>query len=608
MRAINTLTIVGDFENTKVIHREYKTTTGKIKREYKTHIWASCFVDVETNRTLALFNNIDDTMNFLFDNMRNNNIELYYHNLKYDIQFIISWLLENGFTYSYKLDKKKSFNTIITTMGQYYQLQLKLNKGKNAKKLTIRDSLKILNLPVSQLARAYDLSFGKGELDYNKYRGVNHVITDEEKDYIERDCKVVAKCLKITFDNGFRKMTSSSNAMESFKEIMGKKYFKYHYPILDMPHSKSKVYGDNGELVEKVVTVDDFIRESYKGGYTYVNPKMQNKVINKRGRTYDVTSLYPWAMRDETHLFPYGMPLHYKGKYEENKNYPLYIQRIRCFFKVKKGYIPIVQVKSKGSIFNQTEYLESSKGVKVTLTLTNIDLELFLKHYDVSMLEYIEGYMFKGESGVFNEYIDYWIKIKEESSINGNEGMRTIAKLMLNSLYGKFCSSTDNRVLAPFMDGESGIVNYEIMEGKSRHSVYTAMGSFITAYSRRKSITAYQENYKHGIACYMDTDSLHVIGDKVYGIEIHDTKLGAWKIESEWIEAKFIRAKTYYEEVIDFNSGELKLDVKCAGLPKECRGTITKNNFKVGAKFFGKLVPVRCKGGVVLEERYFTIK
>lgn len=71
-------------------------------------------------------------------------------------------------------------------------------------------------------------------------------------------------------------------------------------------------------------------------------------------------------------------------------------------------------------------------GLIVALTLTNIDLKLFLEQYDVSDLTYESGWKFKAIQGLFTKYIDKWIAEKNEGTITGNKGQRTRAKLMLN--------------------------------------------------------------------------------------------------------------------------------------------------------------------------------
>ena len=84
------------------------------------------------------------------------------------------------------------------------------------------------------------------------------------------------------------------------------------------------------------------------------------------------------------------------------------------------------------------EYIKSSNGEIVTLTLTSVDLELFFEHYNVENIVFHSGWKFKGLRGLFNEYISYWTEKKINAKKEHNTALYRIAKLMLNSLYGKF--------------------------------------------------------------------------------------------------------------------------------------------------------------------------
>lgn len=105
-----------------------------------------------------------------------------------------------------------------------------------------------------------------------------------------------------------------------------------------------------------------------------------------------------------------------------------------CSFKIKKNKIPTIQLK-KTVGFRENEYIETTNGEIVTLFLTNIDLDLFFDHYEVSDLQFINGWKFKSMNGFFSNYIDKWIEVKKEATKTGNKGRRSISKLMLNSLY-----------------------------------------------------------------------------------------------------------------------------------------------------------------------------
>ncbi|MFX3691185.1 hypothetical protein ACJBQV_10245, partial [Streptococcus suis] len=65
---------------------------------------------------------------------------------------------------------------------------------------------------------------------------------------------------------------------------------------------------------------------------------------------------------------------------------------------------------------------------------------------------------------------------------------------------------------------------------QTREPVYTAVGVFITSYARNITVRAAQQNFDRFI--YADTDSLHLLGTELPDIDIHPTRMGAWKQES----------------------------------------------------------------------------
>lgn len=609
-----TVYLMGDFETTTQFTETTNGNITLIQENNNTRVWASCLVHVESGKVVHLENNIDETFKYLKELSKYTNVTIYYHNLKFDGEFWLQYLLKNGFVYNDKLDCKNSMSTLITDTGAFYQLTFKFNKGKNANKITLLDSLKILPLPVKDLAKSFGLPIKKGEINYHGKRKINHIITTEEKGYIENDCKIVASCIKELHQQGLNKLTLASNALANYKALIGSAEFKARYPRLEGLHNNGK----NSNIVNGrelgVKTIDDYIRKSYKGGYTYVSKLYKNTDLICDGQTYDVNSLYPSVMYYD--ILPYSTPIYYTGEYVENSNYPLYIQKIKCKFKLKKGFVPIIQIKGNCR-FGETEYLETSGCERVELTLTNIDLEMIKKHYTLTRLEYIDGYMFKGGKNLFKEYIEYWVNQKISAENNGNTGLRQISKLMLNSLYGKFAQSPSGLLKQPFID-ENGITSMELIEGEERDTVYTAMASFITAYARRVTISAIMEvggENKGSRFCYADTDSIHLIGTQTPNIYIHKTNLGAWKFEGTWKQAKFIRAKTYFE-IMDINKSKVKtdnifythFDVKCAGMPSNLKKKVTTSNFNIGLVLSGKLIPRRFEGGVMLISTDFSIK
>lgn len=113
-------------------------------------------------------------------------------------------------------------------------------------------------------------------------------------------------------------------------------------------------------------------------------------------------------------------------------------------------------------------------------------MQLFLEQYNVYDLEYISGWKFKSIKGIFTDYIDKWITRKNNATISGNKGQRTLSKLMLNSLYGKFATSLDVQSKIPYLVDD--VVHYQFSEKSTKEGIYLPIGSFITAYAREKQL------------------------------------------------------------------------------------------------------------------------
>lgn len=555
--------------------------------EDRTYVWAWAICEIGNEEHIEYGNNIESFISWC---EKSGNATLYFHNLKFDSEFIICYLLENGFTIAEsKSDiKDKTFTTIISDMGMFYELKIYFKKSKKkAVKVTIYDSLKIIPFSVKEIAKSFNLKESKLELDYLQKRDENHELTKEEKDYITNDVVIVAKALNVIFSEKLTKMTQGSNALHDFREMIGKNKFEHLFPKLSLE-------------------TDEDLRKGYKGGFTYLNPLYKEKEVG-RGSVLDVNSLYPYVLRYKP--MPYGEPLYYEGEYKEDKIYPLYMQMLICEFKLKKNKIPTIQIK-KSRIFLSNEYIRDSGDEPICLVLTSVDLKLFLEQYDVINLKYICGWKFKQKEGIFDEYIDKWIERKIKATKEGNKGQRTLAKLMLNSLYGKFATSLIVGSKSPLI--EDGVVHYKMNKEEIKEGLYLPIGAFTTAYAREKTIRTAQaitdysiSKYGKDLFCYSDTDSIHSllpIEELEKFCDIDDVRLGAWKCEGVFSRAKFIRQKCYIEEI------DKQIKITCAGLPKTCYDFVTWDNFKTGFSCGGKLTYHHVKGGIILKETEFTIK
>lgn len=577
---------------------DFETTTD----EEDCRVWAFACCEIGNTENFIYGNSLDAFMEWCAN--KKENYACYFHNLKFDGAFIVSWLLKNDF--EYVVDKKNrhecSFTTLITDIGQWYKIEVWFTvKGHKVNKVTFLDSMKILNFSVDFIAskKGFNLPNQKLKIDYKAKREVGHQLTEEEIAYIHNDVWIVATALDIMFKQGLNKMTIASDALKSFKDMCAD--FKKYFPPLTSEE-------------------DEMIRPSYKGGFTYVSDKYAGKEVGA-GVVLDVNSLYPSRMLLE---LPYGRPEPFSGKYEPDKMYPLYIQRLECIFEVKPNKIPSIQIK-KNLSFVENEYLKSSDGEIVSLMLTSPDLELFFEQYNVEVISWCGGYKFQKMRGLFDDYIHYWTDQKTQAKKDGNKALYLIAKIMQNGLYGKLSTGIKGRRKIPVLvDGD---VKYVTGDEEEKQGVYLPAGTFITALARKFTIETSQmirdwsiEHKGFDAYLYSDTDSIHALLDendlKILCdiIDIDDYRLGAWKHESSFVRAKFIRQKCYIEEDAD---GELNVTI--AGFPKKLAHLVNFENFKEGFTTAGisdeeigeagrKLRYKHVEGGVILVDTDFTLK
>lgn len=300
---------------------DFETTTNE---KDKTRIWAYGLCEIGNTEFFRSGRTMQEFINFC---EKQTNSIVYFHNLKFDGEFIIHWLLTNGYTHS-KEKNDKTFNVMISKMNQFYSIEVIFKRmNKQYKKVKFLDSLKKLPFPVKKIAEDFKMDIQKLEIDYDAPRPVGYIPSREEIQYIRNDVEIVARALHTQYEQGLTKMTIGSDALNIFKGGLGKKTWELYFPTMSLEIDSNKING---------------MRVSYRGGFTYLNPKYKN-VDMKRGVVLDVNSLYPHVMY--SCLLPYDYPIFFKGQYKENKVCPLYIQRFICEFKIKRNISQLFKLK-----------------------------------------------------------------------------------------------------------------------------------------------------------------------------------------------------------------------------------------------------------------------
>lgn len=642
-------TFVGDFETTVYEGQKH------------TEVWASAIVELYSE-DVKIFKSIDETFEYL--SVMKDNVIVYYHNLKFDGSFWLSYLLvDRNFKQAYnktgerindvewqqeKEMKNNTFKYSISDKGQFYTIIIKVNN----KFIEIRDSLKLLPFSVKKIGKSFETKHKKLDMEYTGFRYSGCEITLEEQEYIKNDVLVVKEALEIMYNEGHNKLTIGSCCLEEYKKLIGKDDYTMYFPNLTEIELDKDTYGS--------FNAEEYIRKSYRGGWCYVVKGKENKIYTN-GVTADVNSLYPSVMSSESgNRYPVGKPYFWKGNYideEALKTNRYFFIRIKTRFYIKKNKLPFIQVKGN-LLYNGREMLETSDiydaetdtyckeildfngnlvSTRVELTLTMTDYYLLKEHYDLVDFEILDGVWFYTEIGIFDRYIEKYKKIKTVST----GAKRELAKLFLNNLYGKMATSTDSSFKVAYVKEDKSIGFLPVL-ANDKKPVYIPIGSAITSYARNFTIRTAQKNYygvdKRGFI-YADTDSIHCDLDvsELKDVPVHDSAFCHWKLEALWDKGIFVRAKTYIEHVTHENLKPVEPynNIKCAGMPQKCKDLLnlslegyteeeyealkdvekkfvktkrTFKDFKRGLIVPSKLRPKRINGGIILCDTTYEMR
>lgn len=415
---------------------------------------------------------------------------------------------------------------------------------------------------------------GITELEYNNYSkefdGKTWNLKNETVKYCEIDCvslhEIILKFNELIFEhfkvNIHKYSTLSALAYAIFRSVYIEKDI---IPQLSGPIAKD-------------------IRQGYTGGavdmYIPENPKDSQMYV------YDVNALYPFTM--EEFDMPIGKPTLFEG--DIRKIDPNAFGFFYCKIKTPDNLEhPIIQTHIK---INNIKSTIAPLGQWEDM-IFSAELDNAIKygyHFEI-----LWGYTFKRKN-VFKDYVDtlYELRLQYQKS----NPLNLIAKLLMNSLYGKFGMNDSfpnieiltKKEFNEFVEGFKGEINSFIeldnktmviyrssqadintmLDGhKETHNVSIGISAAITAYARIH-MSQFKNNPDFKLY-YSDTDSAyfdrplpdHFINKKV---------LGKLKLENVCNKAIFLAPKMYYLETEDG-----KIIYKVKGLSHEIE--LTRNDF-----------------------------
>lgn len=549
----------------------------------KTGVFAACDVNINTGQ-VTIARSIWEYWRIV--KKRQGNLILYFHGLRFYAQFWLYYLMhdlkmtpaydkENDGWKRFEDMSPKQFIVNISNLGLYYDIEIK----QNHRKIEIRDSEKLIPIKKKDIGNVFS-DFGAIE----KIKGIERIkkvgeeIPEEMREKLTKNTKIISSAIRTFEDKGLTDITIGACCVRLFKMTHQQGYIDSIFPDLTRVKIESALFG--------VSDADSYIRKAYKGGWCYKKPGIGH--VKAKGITLDCNGLYSYVMHSKSGCrYPVKYPRFWKGNFipEEAKQEEKYFFiRIKTRFYLKKDKFPTIQIKRsrrrKGNEWltssdvningKAAAFYKNGRGkimdTREVITLTQEDYKLFCDSYDLVQFEILDGCYFDTDFGIFDEYIDKMEAGKENAQ---NTQERYIYKLLLNNLSGKLATSKNRAYLAPELN--KGKVIYSQQNAIEKKIGYIPAGAAITAYARKETITQAQEVKEYFF--YSDTDSIHMKeeGIKKISAELDEKKLGAWKVESKWTEANFVKQKTYAQKTTDG-----RYIIKASGLTDEGKEIIIK--------------------------------
>ena len=283
-------------------------------------------------------------------------------------------------------------------------------------------------------------------------------------------------CTELEMRDVYQKTIDREKRLQDMGYIV-KTIWKHDYKKLK-ESDEMKIFLDEFELVTDIDPRDAFFGGRVNGFKLFRNAK-PNETIE----FIDVTSLYPSVQKFRD--FPTNHPTIIRENFKDLSNY---FGLVKCKVLAPPNlYHPVLPVRMKDKLFfplckkcvmdSSSKCWHSEEDRSFWGTFTTIEVEKAIeKGYRI--LQIHEVWHFENSSNdLFRDYVNYFLRIKQESSgypdwvkteedqlkyielyyqhegirlrrekIEYNPGLRAFAKLCLNSLWGKFCQNDDKLV------------------------------------------------------------------------------------------------------------------------------------------------------------------
>ncbi|GBB99132.1 hypothetical protein RclHR1_34200001, partial [Rhizophagus clarus] len=534
----------------------------------------------------------------------------YFHNFGgYDSILSLRELLSTAFNYE--------FDCIVKD-GEFMSIKIKLGEKTV---LTILDSIRILPAALSKLAKDWKVETLKSHFPHYLWEGdiqstlaytgaippytcfeSKRTSVAEYREMVELFSTKQWNFLEVSRAYILDDCKALYEVIIKFFETLESKFPIDVLKVLSAPSAAFRIWRtqqlplllkENLQVPDLSMTLDSTLRPGYCGGIVDVYRPHFKTDGTTLGYYYDVNSLYPTAM---SRPMPVGIPTRINLTVEQFLNGEFFGFLETTVQAGANEYIGLLPIKlhgrliCPGGIFSGIFFSE-----ELRFALAN----------GYKLLSIKWAYKFEKGNSCFKELIEILNQMKIEGQVKGQPTIRNLAKLLMNSMYGRFGMKPSMSVTEIVEAGreekyfKEWLINSQIKLGSyyvlnmSPNLVYlqgvltpekyletlltysnktnVAIAAAVTSYSRIIINSFKLLAINLGLEIYYsDTDSL-VVNGTLPEEYISSTELGLLKLEHTIEEGIFVMPKVYY-----LLTSEGKEVIKCKGFG----GQLTKTNFE----------------------------
>lgn len=465
---------------------------------------------------------IDQFMRWILARPGYQRFRIYAHNAgNFDNLYLVAWAIEHP---------EEVELEIIPIQSSVLSLTIKKRNGARPAKFQFIDSMKLMPGSLKDVAKAFGFSDDENKIEIEDYETLH--LNPLRYDYLQRDCEILWKCVdkfsKLLVDSGGEVgITTPSTAMKVYRRRFqdGPIETNRHWP--GCPDSDCRG------------CLHDFIRRGYYGGRT----ECYRESFDGPGllSVGDFNSMYPAVMQEKLPCFLVGVD---DGLVKWNKYGAFRAGFIECTVEIPEScYLPPLAHRHDGKlIFPVGKFT----GVWTTEELKRLEM------VGGRIVKYGRSAWF-GTKDLFSSFVATWYSYRNKDAPDYSKSMDTIAKLMLNSLYGKFGQGEEREKIWIYPSDEEldrgTIVQLpNAKDGVMKEDVFTKttyviphIAAWITALARCR---LWDEMYRllatGKRVFYADTDSIFT------DAPVQNSKiLGDLKLEYRVSKAIFVAPKLY---------------------------------------------------------------